>query len=118
MRGAVPGLTQVKEIRVPKGVVGVISPWNYPFYLGVGDVIPALLAGNAVVSKADSQTALTLLHARELMAEAGLPADAWHVVAGPRQRRRHRADRRRSTTSASPGRPAPAAPSASRPAAG
>ena len=82
VRGAVPGLTQVKEMRVPKGVVGVISPWNYPFYLGVGDVIPALLAGNAVVSKADSQTALTLLHARELMAEAGLPADAWQVVAG------------------------------------
>ena len=82
VRGAVPGLTQVKETRVPKGVVGVISPWNYPFYLGVGDVIPALLAGNAVVSKADSQTALTLLHARDLMAEAGLPTDAWHVVAG------------------------------------
>ena len=94
VRGAVPGLTQVQETRVPKGVVGVISPWNYPFYLGVGDVIPALLAGNAVVSKADSQTALTLLHARDLMAEAGLPADAWHVVAGPRQRGRHRADRR------------------------
>jgi succinate-semialdehyde dehydrogenase / glutarate-semialdehyde dehydrogenase len=82
VRGAIPGLTQVKETRVPKGVVGVISPWNYPFYLGVGDVIPALLAGNAVVSKADSQTALTLLHARNLMAEAGLPADAWHIVAG------------------------------------
>jgi succinate-semialdehyde dehydrogenase/glutarate-semialdehyde dehydrogenase len=82
VRGAVPGLTQVKEMRVPKGVVGVISPWNYPFYLGVGDVIPALLAGNAVVSKADSQTALTLLHARDLMAQAGLPAGSWHIVAG------------------------------------
>jgi len=82
VRGAVPGLTQVRETRVPKGVVGVISPWNYPFYLGVGDVIPALLAGNGVVSKADSQTALTLLHARELMAQAGLPTDAWQIVAG------------------------------------
>src|SRR5690348_8370653 len=82
VRGAIPGLTKVAETRVPKGVVGIISPWNYPFYLGVGDVIPALLAGNAVVSKADSQTALTLLHARELMAEAGLPTDAWQVVAG------------------------------------
>lgn len=82
VRGAIPGLTQVRETRVPKGVVGVISPWNYPFYLGVGDVIPALLAGNGVVSKADSQTALTLLHARELMARAGLPSDTWQIVAG------------------------------------
>jgi len=82
VRGMVPGLTKVKEIRVPKGVVGIISPWNYPLYLGVGDVIPALLAGNAVVSKADSQTPLTLLWTRALMAEAGLPDDAWLVVSG------------------------------------
>jgi succinate-semialdehyde dehydrogenase/glutarate-semialdehyde dehydrogenase len=82
VRGMVPGLTKVKEMRVPKGVVGVISPWNYPLYLGVGDVLPALLAGNAVISKADSQTALTLLWTRELMAEAGLPADLWQIVAG------------------------------------
>lgn len=82
VRGAVPGLTKVREVRVPKGVVGIISPWNYPLYLGVGDVIPALLAGNTVVSKADSQSPLTLLWARELMTEAGLPVDAWSVVVG------------------------------------
>ncbi len=82
VRGAMPGLTKVKEVRVPKGVVGVISPWNYPLYLAVGDVLPALLAGNGVVSKADSQTPLTLLWARELMAEAGLPAELWHIVVG------------------------------------
>ncbi|HWO60236.1 MAG TPA: succinic semialdehyde dehydrogenase, partial [Umezawaea sp.] len=58
------------------------SPWNYPLYLGVGDVLPALLAGNAVVSKADSQTALTVLWTRDLMAEAGLPDDLWQVVTG------------------------------------
>lgn len=81
-RGMVPGATVVKELRVPKGVIGVISPWNYPLYLGVGDVIPALLAGNAVVSKADSQTPLTLLWARDLMARAGLPDELWHVVTG------------------------------------
>ncbi|KAA9166114.1 succinate-semialdehyde dehydrogenase (NADP(+)) [Amycolatopsis acidicola] len=83
VRGMLPVLTKVREERVPKGVVGIISPWNYPLYLGVGDVLPALLAGNAVVSKADSQTALTLLWTRELMAEAGLPADLWQIVAGP-----------------------------------
>lgn len=83
VRGAMPGLTKVREVRVPKGVVGMISPWNYPLYLAVGDVLPALLAGNAVVSKADSQTPLTLLWTRALMAEAGLPTDLWHVVVGP-----------------------------------
>ncbi|MFL6157978.1 MAG: succinic semialdehyde dehydrogenase [Marmoricola sp.] len=83
VRGAIPGLTKVAETRVPKGVVGIISPWNYPFYLGVGDAVPALLAGNAVVSTADSQTALTLLFARELMGRAGLPTDLWQIVVGP-----------------------------------
>ncbi|MEU6841092.1 succinic semialdehyde dehydrogenase [Streptomyces sp. NPDC046716] len=83
VRGMVPGLTKVREVRVPKGVVGIVSPWNYPLYLGVGDVLPALLAGNAVVSKADEQTALTLLWTRDLMAEAGLPAGLWQIVAGP-----------------------------------
>jgi succinate-semialdehyde dehydrogenase/glutarate-semialdehyde dehydrogenase len=83
VRGLVPGLTKVKEVRIPKGVVGIISPWNYPLYLGVGDVIPALLAGNTVVSKADSQTPLTMLWTRALMAEAGLPADHWQIVTGP-----------------------------------
>lgn len=82
VRGAVPGLSRVREVRVPKGVVGIISPWNYPLYLGVGDALPALMAGNAVVSKGDDQTALTLLWARELMAEAGLPTDLWRVVVG------------------------------------
>ncbi|MGB3440410.1 MAG: succinic semialdehyde dehydrogenase [Actinophytocola sp.] len=82
VRGMVPGLTKVREVRVPKGVVGIISPWNYPLYLGVGDVLPALLAGNAVVSKADSQTPLTMLWTRALMAEAGLPDDLWQIVTG------------------------------------
>lgn len=82
VRGAVPGLSRVREVRVPKGVVGIISPWNYPLYLGIGDAIPAMLAGNGVVSKADSQSALTLLWARALMAEAGLPTDLWQVVVG------------------------------------
>ncbi|NBE50162.1 succinic semialdehyde dehydrogenase [Streptomyces boluensis] len=83
VRGMLPGLTKVKEVRVPKGVVGVISPWNYPLYLGAGDVLPALLAGNAVVSKADPQTPLTLLWTRTLMAEAGLPDEVWRIVTGP-----------------------------------
>lgn len=81
-RGAFPVLTRTAELRHPKGVVGVISPWNYPLSLAAGDVIAALLAGNAVVHKPDSQTALTALWAVALMIEAGLPADLWPVVVG------------------------------------
>ena len=82
VRAAVPVVTRARELRLPKGVVGIVSPWNYPLYLGVGDLIPALLAGNAAISKADEQTPLTLLWARALLAEAGLPEHIWQVVAG------------------------------------
>ncbi|MFE2110442.1 succinic semialdehyde dehydrogenase [Kitasatospora sp. NPDC059463] len=80
--GAVPLLTQAVEARRPKGVIGHISPWNYPLELSVGDALPAFVAGNAVVNKPDTQTALTALWARELLVEAGLPADLWQIVIG------------------------------------
>lgn len=81
-RGVLPVLTKVTETRVPKGAVGVITPWNYPLALCVSDVIPALIAGNAVVHKPDTQTALTGLRLRELTVQAGLPEDLWQVVVG------------------------------------
>src|SRR3954466_392255 len=81
--GVVPGLTRVEVNRVPKGVVGIISPWNYPFTMALCDGLPALLAGNAVVIKPDSQTMLTALFAAQLLTEAGFPEDLWQVVAGP-----------------------------------
>lgn len=77
-----PGLVRTRVGHRPKGLVGVIAPWNYPLFLAVGDVIPALIAGNAVLSKADSQAPLSLLAARELASRAGLPDDLWQVVAG------------------------------------
>ncbi|MFE0879345.1 succinic semialdehyde dehydrogenase [Streptomyces smyrnaeus] len=80
--GAIPALTKVTELRHPRGVVGQIAPWNYPFELSVGDALPAFAAGNAVVMKPDTQTALTALWARDLLIEAGLPADVWQVVLG------------------------------------
>lgn len=83
VRSGVPGVVQARVTRHPKGLVGVIAPWNYPLFLAVGDVIPALIAGNAVLSKADSQAPLTLLAARDLAVRAGVPADVWQVVAGP-----------------------------------
>jgi succinate-semialdehyde dehydrogenase/glutarate-semialdehyde dehydrogenase len=80
--GAVPVLTQTVESRRPKGVVGQISPWNYPLELSVSDALPALVAGNAVVTKPDTQTALTALWARELLVEAGMPGELWQIVVG------------------------------------
>jgi acyl-CoA reductase-like NAD-dependent aldehyde dehydrogenase len=84
--GVVPGLTRVEVNRVPKGVVGIISPWNYPFTMALCDGLPALLAGNAVVAKPDAQTMLSALLAVELLEQAGFPADLWQVVAGPGSR--------------------------------
>jgi succinate-semialdehyde dehydrogenase/glutarate-semialdehyde dehydrogenase len=81
--GVVPALTRVEVNRVPKGVVGIISPWNYPFTLALCDGLPALLAGNAVVHKPDAQTMLTALLGVQLIEEAGFPRDLWQVVAGP-----------------------------------
>ncbi|GGP90824.1 succinic semialdehyde dehydrogenase [Streptomyces roseolilacinus] len=80
--GAVPVLTKVTELRQPRGVVGQIAPWNYPLELSVGDALPAFAAGNAVVMKPDTETALTALWARDLLVEAGLPAEVFQVVLG------------------------------------
>ncbi|MFI9374411.1 succinic semialdehyde dehydrogenase [Streptomyces parvulus] len=81
-RGAIPLLTHTTELRHPKGVVTVISPWNYPLSMAASDTIAALMAGNAVVQKPDTQTALTALWSMDLMYEAGLPEDAWQMVIG------------------------------------
>ncbi|MFI6877398.1 succinic semialdehyde dehydrogenase [Streptomyces sp. NPDC050400] len=80
--GAVPTLTKVTELRQPRGVIGQIAPWNYPFELSVGDALPAFVAGNAVVMKPDTETCLTALWARDLLIEAGLPAEVFQVVLG------------------------------------
>ncbi|MFJ6514035.1 succinic semialdehyde dehydrogenase [Streptomyces sp. NPDC091406] len=81
-RGAIPVLTHTTELRHPKGVVTVVSPWNYPLSMAAGDTIAALTAGNAVVQKPDTQTALTALWSMDLMREAGLPRDVWQMVIG------------------------------------
>lgn len=81
-RGAIPLLTHTTELRHPKGVVTVISPWNYPLSMAAGDTVAALMADNAVVQKPDTQTALTALWSMDLMYEAGLPRDVWQMVIG------------------------------------
>jgi succinate-semialdehyde dehydrogenase/glutarate-semialdehyde dehydrogenase len=78
----VPLLTKTWVEYQSLGVVGIITPWNYPMALTMLDVLPALAAGNTVVQKADNQTALTALFCRLLAIEAGLPEEAWTIVAG------------------------------------
>jgi succinate-semialdehyde dehydrogenase/glutarate-semialdehyde dehydrogenase len=81
--GVFPVLTRAEVNRVPKGVVGIISPWNYPFDLALIDGLAAIAAGNAVVAKPDAQTMLSALLAAEVLEEAGFQRDLWQVVAGP-----------------------------------
>ncbi|MCU1371495.1 MAG: gabD1 [Ilumatobacteraceae bacterium] len=80
---ALPGLVTAREHHVPKGVVGVISPWNYPLVLAVSDALAALVAGNGIVIKPDSQTPFTAIRAFELLEEAGLPEGLVQIVTGP-----------------------------------
>lgn len=82
-RGVAPVLTRVHVLHHPVGVVGVISPWNYPLFLAVADAIPALMAGNAVVLKPDHQTPLTALWVVDLLHRAGIPPRVLQVVLGP-----------------------------------
>jgi acyl-CoA reductase-like NAD-dependent aldehyde dehydrogenase len=70
-------------LRVPIGVVGAISPFNFPFNLVAHKVAPALAAGCAVVLKPASQTPLSALLLAELEVEAGLPHGWLNVVCGP-----------------------------------
>ncbi|WP_213813837.1 succinic semialdehyde dehydrogenase [Glaciihabitans sp. dw_435] len=81
-RAGIPLVVRTRVGFRPKGVVGVITPWNYPVSLALMDIVPALAAGNAVVQKADNQGALSILAARRAFIDAGLPPDLWAVVAG------------------------------------
>lgn len=82
-RGGIPVVMRTRVTYAPKGLVGVITPWNYPLSLAVMDIAPALAAGNGVVQKADDQGALSILMARRAFVDAGVPAALWGVVAGP-----------------------------------
>ncbi len=80
--GAIPVLSQARELRHPKGVVGVVAPWNYPLSMSITDALPALVAGNAVVLRPDNQAVLTALRTVELVDQAGLPEGLLQVVLG------------------------------------
>lgn len=66
----------------PYGVVGIISPWNYPFSIPATEVMAALIAGNAVVLKPSELTPLIALELQTLLGEAGVPDDIFQVLPG------------------------------------
>src|SRR6476619_7580501 len=80
--GLVPVLTRLDRQYVPKGVVGVIGPWNYPLTMAISDGLAALVAGNAIMLKPDHQTPFVDLEEVELLRSTGLPTDLWQVVHG------------------------------------
>jgi len=69
-------------LREPVGVVGAITPWNYPLMLAVWKIAPALACGNSVVIKPASNTSLSLLKFAEYAKECGLPAGVLNVIPG------------------------------------
>jgi alpha-ketoglutaric semialdehyde dehydrogenase len=70
-------------LRQPLGIVGIITPWNFPLSIPAWKTFPALQAGNAVILKPASDTPLLVLKMAELLHEAGLPAGVLNVVTGP-----------------------------------
>lgn len=66
--------------REPLGVVLVLAPWNYPYLTAVNSIVPALLAGNAVILKHSDQTPLCAERFRDALSEAGLPRDVFQIA--------------------------------------
>lgn len=80
-----PVLQKARVYYEPHGVVGSITPWNYPYYNTLVDTIPALVAGNAVVLKPSELTPFTALYAAEQMLAVGIPKDVLQIVTGDGQ---------------------------------
>ncbi len=81
-RTVVPFIQQAKVFYKPYGVVGVISPWNYPFLLAFIDLIPAIIAGNTALLKPSEITPFTSDYGVKLMHEAGIPRDVVQIIHG------------------------------------
>jgi acyl-CoA reductase-like NAD-dependent aldehyde dehydrogenase len=73
---------RARVVRHPRGVVGVIGPWNFPLLNNYADCVAPLVAGNAVVLKPSERTPLTSLRVAALAQEAGLPDGVFQVVPG------------------------------------
>lgn len=80
--GVVPVVSTSTEVPVPKGVIALISPWNFPFATSLSDAIPALIAGNGVVLKPDNKSMLNVAYGVELLYRAGMPTGLIQLVCG------------------------------------
>jgi acyl-CoA reductase-like NAD-dependent aldehyde dehydrogenase len=76
-----PGATACNR-RAPHGVVGLVTPWNFPLFMALGKLGPALAAGNAVVLKPSELAPLSALRVADLAAQCGLPPGMLNVVPG------------------------------------
>ncbi|MGB3330194.1 MAG: aldehyde dehydrogenase family protein, partial [Thermomicrobiales bacterium] len=74
--------TLLFTVREPLGVVGIITPWNFPIAIPAWKAVPAIAFGNTVVMKPASFTPLTTVHIAEALQEAGLPAGVFNLVTG------------------------------------
>lgn len=74
---------RVMTVREPIGVVGLITPWNFPLVTAVSKLAPALICGNTVVLKPPSCAPLTVLKLGEYAVEAGFPAGVINILTGP-----------------------------------
>lgn len=70
-------------IRQPLGVVGLITPWNFPLVTAISKITPALMMGNTAVVKPPSCAPLTVLKLGEVAVEAGIPPGVLNIVTGP-----------------------------------
>ena len=78
-------LLKVKKVistYAPRGVIGIISPWNFPLTMTLGEALPALMAGNAVIIKPSELTPLSAIFGADIAAKAGFPKDLLQVVPG------------------------------------
>jgi aldehyde dehydrogenase (NAD+)/succinate-semialdehyde dehydrogenase/glutarate-semialdehyde dehydrogenase len=80
--GVVPIFSTSTEVHVPRGVVALISPWNFPFATSLSDAMPALIAGNGIVLKSDNKSTLNVAYGVRLLREAGLPEGLLQIVCG------------------------------------
>jgi acyl-CoA reductase-like NAD-dependent aldehyde dehydrogenase len=69
-------------VREPHGVIGIISPWNYPFSIPATETLAALVAGNGVILKPSELTPLVALELASLLHAAGVPKDLFQIVIG------------------------------------
>jgi acyl-CoA reductase-like NAD-dependent aldehyde dehydrogenase len=69
-------------VREPYGIVGIISPWNYPFSIPATETLAALVSGNAVVLKPSELTPAVALELASLLHDAGVPNDVFQIVIG------------------------------------